>query len=206
MIYESLIEFLLDYNRNVHTIKPAVVTAVNLQANTLDAKILTKTKYKDGQETTFQDVFSVPFFILSANQGTARITLPISEGDNVLIFFSDRDLGTLLTDTGNTPASPVEIKTHGYEPVLALPCFFTLPNAKPVTPDAVVIENTGTSIIVGVDGTINIQATTVNLTATTVNSVGTINHTGSFVLNGVPVETHGHIEQGDGQRVGPPIP
>ena len=36
-------------------------------------------------------------------------------------------------------------------------------------------------------------------------STGAYNMNGSFVLNGIPMESHGHIEQGDGNRVSDPV-
>lgn len=36
-------------------------------------------------------------------------------------------------------------------------------------------------------------------------TTGNMNMTGSFVLNGIPIESHGHIEQGDGNRVSNPV-
>lgn len=36
-------------------------------------------------------------------------------------------------------------------------------------------------------------------------STGTYNMNGSFILNGIPMESHGHIEQGDGNRVSNPV-
>lgn len=43
-----------------------------------------------------------------------------------------------------------------------------------------------------------------NATGTAV-STGAYNMNGSFVLNGIPMESHGHIEQGDGNRVSNPV-
>ena len=36
-------------------------------------------------------------------------------------------------------------------------------------------------------------------------TTGNMNMSGSFVLNGIPIESHGHIEQGDGNRVSNPV-
>lgn len=43
-----------------------------------------------------------------------------------------------------------------------------------------------------------------NATGTAV-STGTYSMNGSFVLNSIPMESHGHIEQGDGNRVSNPV-
>ena len=36
-------------------------------------------------------------------------------------------------------------------------------------------------------------------------STGNYNMNGSFILNGIAMESHGHIEQGDGNRVSNPV-
>ena len=233
MSYDSVMDFMLDYNRNVHTIKPAVVTAVNNATNTLSAKILTKTLFKDGESVEFVDVTDVPFLILSGTKGISRVTIPVSVGDNVVILFSDRDVGGLMSSSGATPQEPSELKTHTFEPILALPCFFTQANAKPVDPLNIVIENGTSSVKVGSTGLVEIIAPTgmsittpalqVNCPATVftgtiattgilpapsvsnVQMTGDLYHIGSYVLNGVAMETHTHVEQGDGNPVGPPI-
>ena len=233
MIYDSLLNFMTDYCRHIHTIKPAIVTKVDLNKNTLSAKILTSTLYKDGDTSNFPDVMDVPFMILSGQKGLARITVPIAAGDNVVILFSDRDLAGLMSSGGSSVQKPTQIKTQGYYPVLALPSFFTASNAKTIEPDKIVIENGVTSIKVSATGeveviapttttittpllTVNCPATvftgTIAMTgiiplegATEVAMTGTIRHDGSYILNDVPMETHTHVEQGDGNEVGPPI-
>ena len=221
MMYESLVRFLNDYNRGVHTNKPAVVTSVDTTKNVLSAKILTKTLFKDGTEETFPDVVDVPYFILSGTKGKSRITIPIDVGDNVIIIFSDRDVGGLMSGKGSSPETPQEIRTHTYEPILAIPCFFTEANAVPVLePDKIVIENNLTSVKISPTGEVEIIApTTTTITtpslvvncpasvftgtiaaagiiplpgASIIEMEGTWNHTGSFILDGIPMESHRH--------------
>lgn len=233
MIYDNLLNFMTDYMRHVHTIKPAVVTKVDLTKNTLSAKILTSTLYKDGETTSFPDVKDVPFFVLAGQKGLARITVPVAVGDNVVILFSDRDMGSLLSSKGSSVQDPSQIKTHGFYPLLALPDFFTESNAKVIEADKISIENGITSIKIGATGEVDIvapTATTITTTALTINCpatvftgtvamtgiiplagasnvtmTGTIQHDGSYILNDIPMESHGHIEQGDGNRVSNPV-
>lgn len=54
----------------------------------------------------------------------------------------------------------------------------------------------------------NFQVSTGNYSVSatsTATTTGTFNMNGSFILNGIAVETHGHIEQGDGNRVSNPV-
>lgn len=183
-------KFLLNYMRHVHTIKPALVTKV--VGNRVSARILTQTRYKDGHLQPFPDVFDVPLMVYSGGMGTSRITVPVASGDMVLVLFSDRDIASLMTGSGTAPSTPDDIKTHEYHPIAALPCIFTLPNEKPIEPNKVVIESGASRIALGVDGMIEI--------------VGTINHTGSYVLNGLPIETHRHTSAAPGNPTSTPIP
>lgn len=213
---DILNSFIRNYLRGVHTIKPAKVTGVT--GNRVKAQILTTTKYVSGKVEVFPDVVDVPLMIYSGTNGTFRITTPIAKGDIVIILFSDRDTGSLLKGKGSV-VEATEIRTHEFHPIAALPCIFTVPNEKPIEPNKIVIESGATSVKVGVDGAVEIIAPTgVTVTspatvftgtiactgilplpgASSVLMTGDIEHTGnytqvgSFVLNGVTMETHRH--------------
>ena len=190
---ELLSKFTRNYLRQVHTIKPAIVTKVNHSKNTLDAKILTNTKYGSGVNMPQPDVRNVPFFILSASKGNAKITMPLTPGDNVLILFSDRDYGNLLKTGGSTPVDSKDLKTHEYDPILALPCFYTTPNATEVDSSNIVISNGASSITIAPDGNIDVLTTadtTITATNLTVNASGAVNITApTTTINGNLVVT-----------------
>jgi hypothetical protein len=188
-------KFLLNYMRHVHTIKPALVTKV--EGNRVSATILTQTKFKDGHIQPFPAISNVPLMVYSGGMGTSRITVPVASGDMVLILFSDRDYGNML-QTG-TLSAPDDLKTHEFHPIGALPCIFALPDEKPIEPGKVVIESGPSRISVGLNGVVEIAATTINIT-------GTVNHTGSYVLNGLPIETHRHTSASPGSPTSTPIP
>lgn len=182
---EVLDKFVRHYLRHVHTIKPAKVTKVNHSSNSLDATILTDTYYANGTNREHPDVHDVPFFILSANRGNAKITMPLAVGDVVLILFSDRDYETYLDTSGDTKVSSKNIKTHDYSPILAIPSFYTPSSATEVDDTNIVISNGSTSITMAPDGNVDIQTsadTTVTANALTVNAPSTFN--GNMVVNG----------------------
>lgn len=192
---DVLNKFVRNYLRQVHTIKPATVTAVNVATNTLSAKILTDTHYADGTNMPQPDVFDVPFFILSAARGSAKITMPIVPGDLVLILFSDRDFHNLLETPGTELVNSKEVKTHEYSPILALPCFYTQPTAIPVDPLNIVVSNGTTSLTMQPNGAVNVVAPvttflgnvaiTGGLTVAGVSTMtGDINMTGNFTQEG----------------------
>lgn len=195
-------KFLLNYMRNVHTIKPALVKKV--VGNRISAAILTKTRYADDYQQPFPDVNNVPLMVYSGGLGTSRVTVPVSVGDMVLILFSDRDLGGLMLGSGKTPAEPDDIKTHEYHPVMAIPCMFSLPNEKPIEPGKIVIESGVSRVAVGLDGVVEITAPVVNITAPVTNIIGNIVHTGEYTQNGIPMSTHKHVSASPGNPTGVP--
>jgi hypothetical protein len=182
-------KFLMNYMRHIHTIKPAVVTKV--VGNRISGTILTQTKYKDGHIQPFPPISNVPLMVYSGGGGTSRITVPVSVGDMVLVLFSDRDYGSLLQN-GASVSIPDDLKTHEFHPIAALPCIFALPDEKPIEPGKIVIESGASRIALGLDGNIEI--------------VGTITHTGSYILNGLPIETHRHTSASPGSPTSTPIP
>lgn len=221
---ETLNKFVRNYLRQVHTIKPAQVVSVNHGSNTLTAKIMTDTYKENGVNIPHPDVVDVPFFILSANAGAAKITMPITPGDLVLILFSDRDYENYLLTSGSSLISSKNPATHDYNPLLALPCFYTAGSSTEVSSTDITIQNGSTTVTVAPDGavtvdspaTVDINATTgVNITSplTTVNGnmqvngniVASGNVTGALItfltgLTGLGIDytTHRHDENGDG--------
>ena len=156
---ESLSKFIRDKLRNVHTIKPAVVTKVT--GNRVSVKPLTTTKYHDGSHLPLPVIDDVPLMIYSGQKGKARITVPVGAGDLVMVLCSDRDTGDLLNSTVKSQGhflsddiTPLELY-----PIMAIPSFFTIPTEKELSSTDIVIENGSTKITVKPDGNIEMEAT-----------------------------------------------
>jgi hypothetical protein len=139
--------YMLDFVK----ILPCVVTGVNYNKTTCNVQPLVKTRYEDKQEyyAAYNDV---PFMVYSALRGSARITIPLSVGDNVIVLFSDRDTANVLTSNGLQAQDSISYTLNGNFPIMAIPAFYTPPSAKPVDSDDVIIENGVTSIVVKPDG------------------------------------------------------
>jgi len=196
-IADSTNKFIRKYLRETHSIKPAVVTAVDHSANKLNAKILTDTYVGSGVNIPQPDVFDVPFFILSANAGAAKITMPIANGDVVLILFSDRDYEDYLTTTGNQVVSNNNLRTHDYNPILALPCFYTAASSTDVSSTDISIENASTKVVIKPDGNIEMETSAnIDATASAVNvTAATSTFNGDLVVNG-SVSATGEVADG----------
>lgn len=196
-IADSTNKFIRKYLRETHSIKPAVVTAVDHGANKLNAKILTDTYVGSGTNIPHPDVFDVPFFILSANAGAAKITMPLATGDVVLILFSDRDYEDYLTTSGKQVVSNNNLRTHDYNPILALPCFYTAASSTNVSSTDISIENGSTTVVIKPDGNIEMQTSAnIDATASAVNvTAATSTFNGNLVVNG-SVSATGEVADG----------
>lgn len=155
--YESMNNMFRDKFRNIHTIKPCVVTKNN--GFTVSVRPLTTTKYRDGQQLPIPEIPDVPLMIYSGTKGGARVTVPVVEGDTVVVLCSDRDVGNLFESTVNTNSifpsdeyTPLELY-----PIMAIPMFFTEPEGRPVDTKNIVIENGSTKITVKPSGDIDID-------------------------------------------------
>lgn len=157
--YEILNKFFRDKLRNVHTIKPCVVTKVN--DFTVDARPLTSTRYRDGVQLPLPTLKDIPLMIYSGRKGGARVTVPVAEGDTVLVLCSDRDFGELLDSSVNIESifPSQEVTPLELYPLMAIPCFFTSPEGKPIDKTNIVVENGSTRITIGKDGDIDLETT-----------------------------------------------
>jgi phage baseplate assembly protein gpV len=180
----------IDYKLlTVFTSIPAIVTSVNYDENHVNAQPLIKTKFSDGSQLASPELFHVPIFILSAGQGSARVTLPVKVGDTVLVMFSQRDHTEFYGSNGKTQVDAASEVTHSMYPILALPGLFTKASAKTLDSTNIIVENGSTKLTVAPSG--NITADCPNLI---VNGNLTVN--GDVAANGSSL-THNGTDVGD---------
>ena len=155
--YQILHRFIRERLRDIHTIKPGVVTAVN--DFTVNVKPLTTTKYRDGTQLPIATLEDVPLMIPSAGMGETRMTMPIKEGDPVIVLMSDRDYDDMLSSeiTKDSIFPGMDISPLGLNPVMAIPSFFTEPQGKAIDKENIVIENKQSKITIAPDGDITLE-------------------------------------------------
>lgn len=198
--YDILNEFFSYKMLDFHTQLPATITAVN--SRSIDCLPLVKTKYSDGRQLAYEELFDVPLLVLSANKGKTAIKMPVKVGDIVLVFFSERELGDF--DTSNGVASDSDsLDTHGLFPVGAFPCIFTSAVGEDIDPNNIIIQNETSSLEIEPNG--KITATTqseyiVNASKATFNCpvevTGSVDITGVTNMNGGAVVTGGITDDG----------
>lgn len=178
--YQAQKQLIKDALREVATIKPAVVTSVKGQF--INARPLTKTRYRKGDQEYAPEVFSVPLMVYSG--GGAVISVPVKAGDMVILLFSDRDTGDLMDTSINTSSDGFDanfVDPLKYYPLVAIPCFYSIPDAVSVDSKKITIINGSSKIEVDKDGDIEIESAS-NIT---VNASGNVDVTGTLInLNG----------------------
>lgn len=147
---------ILEALRDVHTIKPGVVTKVS--GGRVNVKPVTQTAWKDGTRIGVPELLDVPLFIYSANLGKASVTVPVKVGDPVLVLMSDRDYGDMMDQKiRRTEYVTEDITPLGLNPIAAIPSFYTNPQDVPIDTDNIVISNEGSTITVSPAGDISIH-------------------------------------------------
>lgn len=171
----------IDYRLlDVHTNIPCRVTSVS--GRSVDCQPLITTKYSDGKHDPYPELYDVPLLVLSANGGKASIKMPISIGDIVLVFMSERDVGGLIDSNGSSVSNSGSLKTHGLYPIGAFPCIFTNGRGEDIDTNNVVIQNQSSTIVIEPNG---------KITATTPSEF-TVN--ASKAVFNCPIEVNGVAE------------
>lgn len=201
--YDILNEFFNYKMLDFHTQVPAVITAV--YGRSIDCQPVVTTKWSDGRQEAYSELYDVPLMVLSANQGNTAIKMPVKVGDIVLVFFSERELGSFDSSQGSISNSQ-SLDTHGLFPVGAFPCIFTSAVGEDIDPDNIVIQNEASKIEIEPNG--KITATTsseyvVNASKAIFNADVEFNG-GSVTHNGTNIgDTHVHGILGGSSAPGP---
>jgi hypothetical protein len=95
---EALRLYVDNYMRGVYSLLPATVIAVDYSVPSVDVRPSIYNKNSNGDVVRIADVLDVPLFVLSADGGNKRITLPVKVGDRVSVLFSDSDTTNVMTN------------------------------------------------------------------------------------------------------------
>jgi hypothetical protein len=85
--------FIESYLQDCYFCMPAIVVGVQeIQQMKVDVKPLPKRKYKDSSVVEFPVLQSVP--VVMPNTTTSSVSLPVNQGDTVLLVFCQREIDT----------------------------------------------------------------------------------------------------------------
>ncbi len=141
---------------NIHTAMPGKVVAYNSSNRTADVKPLIKKSNTDGSQTEYPVLPDVPVAIYGT--AGAAVVLPISEGDFVLLVFSERAIDRVMKNgkVNNTSQN----RMFHLSDAVAFPGIFprtssTSPTLSSLGSDDITIYNNGGKInLIGENGII----------------------------------------------------
>ena len=116
-ILNSQIDFRLS---DIYVTMVAEVTNVSkMNECRIDVQPVVNKKYIDGEIMAYPEILSVPVQFPSSS--TSALTFPISQGDNVLLVFSQKGLDVFKS--GATSAhDPIDMRSFDKRDAIAIPC------------------------------------------------------------------------------------
>lgn len=162
-LFDLLSDFIEMKSGNFHTSIPARIEEVFYDQGHVTLQPLIKTITKKG--STFADkyeqqyplIYEVPFYIMSAQRGVARITMPIKKGDVGTLLFSERDTETYLNTTGTSVVDSDNYATLSQDgkpfKLMFIPELFTPSEAPSISSENIVVTNDKSIYTVKPDGT-----------------------------------------------------
>lgn len=180
--------------QSVYTAIPALVTAAHLDRNCIDVQPLIRVKGGDDIQRALPELYDVPFQILSGDFGKFKVTIPIREGDTVLLHYSQRDLFEFYGSDGKDIVDSFSSAAHQSNPVFCTPCMFTNTNPTDVAEDALVIQAGSSSIRMNEDGDIVMTpSNTLVVNGNVAINGDSLTHNGTNVGD---THTHGGVRSG----------
>lgn len=142
---------------DLHTCMPGIVSAVDHAKKTVDVRLSLKRKYKlDSKTIELPKLVRVPLGFLQTKN--TLISVPVSSGDDVWVYFSERSIDTWKNtrDTEkieNRIISPNDTRMHHLSDAVAVPMFKPISNGLPSSPTDIMIQhNDGNKLTIAPDG------------------------------------------------------
>lgn len=184
---DGLNKFITSELTSLFTILPAkIVTTPSGYGNKpfIDAQPLITHKRSDGKVFEFAQVNQVPLQVCSGNMGVANVTVPVKEGDIVLLLYAQRDIGNFMNSDGVEPSDPFLRAPLREYPLCAIPCMFTLGTDSPdIDPDNLIVKNDKSGLTLKPSGDIIFEDE--NLTVSQLNdgTYSVVSNGGSITLD-----------------------
>ena len=142
---EALRLYVDNYMRGVYSLLPATVIAVDYSVPSVDVRPSIYNKNSNGDVVRIADVLDIPLFVLSADGGNKRITLPVKVGDRVSVLFSDSDTTNVMTNKTDDAVITFSDPNQMF-PLCALAGFFTPASPKAIDAENIVLEHGSTKM------------------------------------------------------------
>lgn len=229
--FEPMINAVMsNYMDDLYVALPATVIGVQkLSDGLIDVQPLINKVYPDGSKTECADIYSVP--VIMPCTLTSSITMPVNQGDTVLLIFSQQDLDT-FKNGADTPHDPSSFRTFDLNDAVALiglspinKSRFSATNHKREFDNTslIISHNVGTenesfskysndgSITIDAVKSLNLNSPEINIKAETINVNSTILDIKSKVMiDGMNLnnfmEVHNHKYTDDGSPMTTDVP
>lgn len=190
---------------------PGIVQAYDAGQQTVTVQLAVREWMNDDGKETWADIpllLDVP--IVFPRAGGYVLTLPINQGDEVLVCFGDACIDAWWQNGG--VQNQIDIRRHDLSDAFAIPGPWSQPRrVSNYSTNSCQLRNEAGSAYVELAGsTINIVGSTVNITAPTVNVTGRTTVDGQTTITGATdiqgrdflTHTHSGVETGGGNTGG----
>jgi hypothetical protein len=206
---ESLRLAMDDKASSMWTALPAIVTAVNLEANTVSVQPAIQGAVSDasGNVTNVNLPLLVDVPIVFPSAGGFSLTFPIAAGDEVLVVFASRCIDTWWQSGGI--GTQAEARMHDLSDGFAIAGIKSqATKIANISNSSVQLRNNDGSTFVEIDGSGNItlkSATLITLDSPLVQMTGDLNVAGDSLAGTISLQTHTHpgVQTGGGNTGAP---
>jgi hypothetical protein len=151
--YQVLREVVESRLFDVHTALPGVVDKYDPAAKTADIKPSLMRKYKDSGVTELPILIGVPICYFQTSNSI--ISVPLKQGDDVLILFSERSLDVWKSKEGLV--SPGDPRKHHLSDAVAIPMLKRPSKGLPAHADHVLVQHGDLEMLLHEDGKIEVK-------------------------------------------------
>lgn len=186
-----------DISSKLYCALPAIVESVNFENQTLEASPVTIMKRTNdaGMVTDFKLPLLVDVPFQCYKGGDYSITVPVKQGDECLIIFTDVDFSAWFQNGGFNYAE--HSFQHAYSNAMALVGFSSEVKAiKNYNPNAIEIRNADAS------EKISLSAGNITLKSATITLDGEVTTTGTTTIQGKEFLSHVHSNGNQGANTG----
>ena len=192
-----------DITSKLYCALPAIIESVNFENQTLEASPVTimKRTNDSGVVTDFKLPLLVDVPFQCYKGGDYSITVPIKQGDECLIIFTDVDFSAWFQNGGFNYAE--HSFQHAYSNAMAIVGFSSEVKAvKNYNPNAIEIRNADASEKISLSaGNITLKSATITLDGN-VTTTGTSNLQGTTTIQGKQFLPHVHSNGNQGSNTG----
>jgi hypothetical protein len=120
---EVLDKFADEIKSNIHTALPAKVVTYSISNNYLIADVSLLIQRDNGEDgyIDYPTIYSVPVQMPTGLGGDAFINVPLSAGDNGMVFFSEAGIDNWLNSDGSETVEPSQLIRHSLSDAVFIP-------------------------------------------------------------------------------------